>query len=113
MGTPTTDLPFERIPDDAAALASEAIRKQFALDDDLILADSCVIRAALIDGASGVVKVKVPTLIHDFQIGIPGRPPSTVARVLYMGDVAAMRSYGRLVRDSANGAANAAERGGS
>lgn len=108
LGTPTTDLPFERVPDDAAAAASAALRQQLGLDDDLILADSVIIRAATLDVSSGVVAAKVPALIHDFQIGVPGQAPAEVARVLYMGDTRAMKQYGRLVRDSANGAVNAA-----
>ncbi len=61
-------------------------------------------------GRSGALQVTVPGLLHEFQIGVPGQPPSTVARVAFIGNLAAMRGYGRLVRDSANGAANAAER---
>ncbi|HXS32221.1 MAG TPA: hypothetical protein VN758_00435 [Solirubrobacterales bacterium] len=110
MGTPSVDLPFEPIPDDAARLASERLRKQFNLDDDVILADSVVVRAALVDAASGQVGIKLPALIHDFQVGVAGAAPATVARVLYLGDVESMRKYGKLIRDSANGAVNAAGR---
>jgi len=111
MGTMTTNLPFEQVPDDLAQAASAAIRQQFGLDDDLILADSVVVKAATLAGRPGVLDVKVPALIHEFQVAVPGQPPVAVAKVIYVGDVASMRAYGRLARDSANGAANAAERG--
>jgi len=109
MGTLTTDLPYAETPSDLAKAASEAVREQFSLDPDLILADTVVVRSATLSGSSGAVGLKVPALIHEFQISVAGEPPATVAKVFYMGDVASMRSYGRLVRDSANGAANAAE----
>jgi hypothetical protein len=110
MGTTTTSVPFAEVPDDMAAAAATAIREQFAIDDDLILADGVVVRAATLDGHAGVVGIKVPALVHEFQINVPGHPPATIARVLFVGDVDSMRGYGRLVRDSANGAVNAVER---
>ncbi len=110
VGTVTTDLPFERTPPDMAAAAAAAVRAQFQLDDDLVIADHAVVRAITLGGRSGALQVTVPGLLHEFQIGVPGQPPSTVARVAFIGNLAAMRGYGRLVRDSANGAANAAER---
>lgn len=111
LGTITLDLPFTEVPSDAAQLAADAVRTQFGLDDDLIIADHVVMKAAWLNGMSGHVKVKVPLLLHEFQIGVPGHPPENVARVAFIGDVKSMRAYGRLARDSANGAANAAERG--
>ena len=111
MGTLTTDLPFEETPPDMAAAAAAAVRAQFAhLGDDLLIADHAVVRAVTLAGNSGAVQISVPGLLHEFQIGVPGQPPCTVAKVVFLGDVAAVRGYGRLVRDSANGAANAAER---
>lgn len=110
MGTVTTDLPFEATPADIAVIASASVRDRFQLDDDLIVADHVVVHAVTLSGASGNVAVRVPGLMHEFQVGLGGMPPATVAKVAYLGDVAAMRAYGRLVRDSANGAANAAQR---
>lgn len=111
IGEVTTDLPFEETPPDIADAAAAAVRKQFQLDEDLVVADHVVVKAVTLDGASGPLRVRLPGVLHEFQIGLAGQPPSTVAKVAYLGDVAAMRGYGRLVRDSANGAANAAERG--
>ncbi len=111
VGEVTTDLPFEATPPDMAAAASANVREQFGLGSDLIIADHAVIRAITLQGSSGAVRVCVPGLLHEFQFGVPGQPPLPVAKVAFIGDVASMRGYGRLARDSANGAANAAERG--
>jgi hypothetical protein len=110
LGEVTTDLPFEQTPPDAAQVAADSIRERFQLDPGTIVADHVAIYAATLDGSSGVVQVKFPALIHEFGIGRPGQSPHTVAKVIYLGDIDAMRQYGRLARDSANGAANAAER---
>lgn len=110
LGEPTTNLPFERIDDDAAKLAADRLREQFELDEDLIIADNVVVKAVTLSGMSGVVGVMVPGLVHEFGIGLPDKPAADVARVLYAGGPESLRAYGRLVRDSANGAANAAER---
>lgn len=119
----TTDLPFESTPADAAALASASLRDRFNLDDSIIIADHVTVKAITLDGEMMGVPprgpaslqrrptVRVPGLLHEFGIGVPGIPPSTVASVLFVGGVDSVRKYGRLARDSANGAANAAERG--
>lgn len=50
-------------------------------------------------------------MLHEFQIGRGGAAPIGVAKVLYAGgSTDVMRAYGRLIRDTSNGAANAAER---
>lgn len=109
LGKPTTDLPFERTPPDLAAAAADAVRQQFQLDPDTIVADSVVIRAAVLDGGTAGVGVKLPALLHEFQVGVPGGPPQTVAKVIFMGGAEAVRRYGELAADSANGAIEAAE----
>lgn len=111
LGTVTLDLPFEPIPDDAAAAASAAVRERFQLDPDLIVADNVVIRAATLDGNTGAVQLRLPVLLHEFQISTgSATAPATIAKVAFLsGDGVGMRNYGRLVRDSANGAANRAE----
>ncbi len=110
IGTVTTDLPYEATPTDLASAAAAAVRERFQLDPDLIVADHIVARAVTFDGNVGPVKIKFPGLLHEFQIGIAGQPPVTVAKVAFIGDIASLRGYGRLIRDTANGAANAAER---
>lgn len=110
MGEVTTDLPYEPSEPDAAELVAAQVREQFHLDGDLIVADHVVARAITLQGAADVVGVTFPGVLHEFQIGLGGTAPAVVAKVLYLGDVDAMRAYGRLLRDTANGAANAAER---
>lgn len=80
------------------------------LDSHLIIADNVVVKALTLDGASGAVEVRLPALLHEFAIGVAGAPPEMIAKVLFIGSPEIMRKYGRLARDSANGAANAAER---
>lgn len=111
LGTPTTNLPFQEVPQDAvAAAAGENIRRSFDIDSDIVIADHVVVKALTLSGASGPIQVHLPALLHEFQVGVPGRPPVEVAKVLFTGDTQSVRGFGRLVRDSANGAANAAER---
>jgi hypothetical protein len=108
--TQRTDMPFEEIAPDLAGLASENLRRSFDLDGDILVADHVVIRAVTLDGAHGPIRVRMPGLLHEFQIGVIGQVPTPVAKVLFLGDPQSMRGYGRLVRDSANGAINAIER---
>lgn len=110
MGEVTTDLPYEEGPADAAKVVADSMRERFGLDPKLIIADHFIARAAVLEGSSGAIGVKVPTLLHEFQMGVAGQAPVTVAEIAYIGDPAAMRQYGKLLRDTANGAANAAER---
>jgi hypothetical protein len=111
LGTTTLDLPYEDTPPDVAATISNYVRRTYQLDDDVLVADHIVARALTLAGASGPVELRVPGLLHEFQIGIPSGPPAVVARVLFVGNPDSVRGYGRLIRDTANGAANAAERG--
>jgi hypothetical protein len=110
LGEQTTDLPYEEIPQDAAAIASENMRQRFGLESDIVVADHVVVKSLTIDGSSGSLRLVFPAVLHEFQVGVPGRPPATAAKVLFAGDAQAVRGYGRLIRDSANGAVNAAER---
>lgn len=111
LGRTTTDLAFEEIPSDTAAAAAEHLRRSFGIDGDVVIADHVVVKALTLDGCTGPVRVRLPALLHEFAVGIGGRPPVTVAKVLYVGGEDAIRAYGRLVRDSSNGAVNAAGRG--
>lgn len=111
LGARTFDLPYEDLEQDAtAAAAGEALRKSFSIPGDVIVADHVVVRALTLDGGSGGLRVRLPGLMHEFQIGVQGKPPVLQAKVLFAGGLDSIRGYGRLVRDSANGAANAAER---
>jgi len=52
--------------------------------------------------------IVMPIVLHEFSTS--PRVGEVIARVAYVGDVHTVRQYGRLLRDTANGAANAAER---
>lgn len=111
LGQQTTNLPFEETPPDIAGAAAENLRRSFDIDGDITIADHVVVKALTLDGATGPVRVRLPAVLHEFQVGIAGQPPSVVAKVLFVGDNHTVRGFGRLIRDTANGAVNAAERG--
>lgn len=108
MGESTT-LPFEPIPSDSAAAANAAMKERFGLDEDVIVADNVIVRAATLDFSTGVVNGQLPALIHEFQTSGAGGPPAELAKVVFVAPTDGMRGYGRLVRDSANAAAKRAE----
>lgn len=107
MGEVTTDVEYEDTPADSVAAG---LRERFGLDPDLIVANHVQVRALTLQCEAMGAAFRLPLVEHTFQIGIAGRPPAPVAKVAYLGDVAAVRKYGQLIRDSANGAARAAER---
>jgi hypothetical protein len=101
IGTVSTNLPYEA--------AQENLRQSFGLDSDMIVADHVVVHAAVLGGESpGGIAIRLPALYHEFQVGRPGGPPVTVAKVVYIGSDEGIRGYGRLIDDSAVGAADAA-----
>jgi hypothetical protein len=106
----TTDLPYEDVAPDLAAAATENIRASFGSDGDVIVADHIVARALTFDGHAGPVRLVYPGVLHEFAVGVPGQPPAVVAKVLFMGSEESVRAYGRLLRDTSNGAVNAAGR---
>lgn len=110
LGTTMENLPFAEVPSDMAKAVNERLRQQFQLDADMLVADSVVVKAIVLDGRAGAMTVRTPGVLHEFSIGVPGQPPVPVARLLFVGPPEGMRSYGRLVRDNANGACNAMER---
>lgn len=106
LGTPVTDLPYEALPNDIPA----SLRRRFGLDDDTSVADTAIVKAVRLEGVAAGLPLGAPGLLHEFSIGHPGAAPIPVAKILFLGPPDSMRSYGRLVRDSANGAANAGAR---
>lgn len=110
-GEKAWELPADVVPDDIAKLANERLREQFRLEGDWLVADTVSVKALVLSGGAVGLRVNVPAVLHEFQMGVAGRPPGTVAKVLFIGGTEdVMRSYGRLVRDSANQACNAAKR---
>lgn len=101
-------LEYEEVPDDI----QQALRNRISGLDDYALADGIITKAAVADMASGPLKIHMPVMLFDFSIGRPGRAPLTVANVAFLGRPEIMRDMGRLLGDTARGAANAAEKGG-
>jgi hypothetical protein len=114
LGTTTTDLPYEPTPADTAADANDAmtaqLREQLGVPDGWLIADNIIVKALVLDAGSGPVGVKIPLVLHEFSVAGPAGL-TDVATIAFIGPPAVVRKYGRLVKDSANGAANAAERG--
>ena len=103
LGTPATDLPYEPVPDGPVNIPLESPGR--------VMADNVVARSAVIDASTGPVEVRVPVLLLTFGQNAPGEPPRIVAEVaLVAGDSDGMRRFGKLFRDTANGAANAVGR---
>jgi hypothetical protein len=100
LGATAMDLPYEEVPGGPVDVPLEATGR--------VMADNVVARSAVVEQASGPVKVRIPVLVLTFGVNFPGEPPRTVAEVaLIAGDGDGMRRFGKLFRDTANGAANA------
>lgn len=89
--------------------ASQALRDRFNLPDDVLPADHVVAKATVLSGDAGPLKIAAPGLLLEFASSGTGRV-EPVVKVLFFGDSQTMRAMGRLLRDTANGAANAADR---
>lgn len=105
MGTITTDLPYADIPEDARRIADG-----LGLPDGTLVVDNFVAKSFVgrMDLPGGQQHVYLAGVLHEFS-----RSPNTgdpLARIAFIGDAGVLRQYGRLVRDTANGAARAAER---
>jgi hypothetical protein len=99
--------PYEDQPE--ALQVMRQVRESFGLDDDVIVADHVIARAVVFAGSAGPVQSVHPGVLCEFQVGVMGQEPATVAKVLFVGDERAIGGFGRLMRDAANGAVNAAE----
>lgn len=108
MGDTTT---VEFTEEEGGGDVAAQVRARFGgISDDTLIADHCLIEAAILDGADGQIGVKVPALIHNFALG-EGSEVKPVARVLYLSDVTGMRNYGALAQKSASVAAKQAAGG--
>ena len=91
----------------------EAVPGQLDVELDgmnLTLADHITMRATVLAADSGQMRIATPLLVFDFARGVLGTTPEPVARVGLLASVELMRKVGKLVRDAAYGAANAAEK---
>lgn len=84
--------------------ASKALNERFGLDADVLVADHLVAKAVVLSGSAGPLGVSLPGLLMDFGSSETGEV-QTVAKVLFLADAKGQRAAGRLLRDTANGAA--------
>lgn len=104
LGTPALDLAYEDVPGGPIPLSVDGRQVQWA--------DHVTVRSCVVGGEGSGIGVVLPAAIFTFQLGSTVGPPFDVAEVALVGSPETMRTVGRLVRDSCNGAANAAERAG-
>ena len=97
----TTDAPFTPVaPEDVTATIGFG-------DDDVPMYDTMTVRGGVADVDSPFVTGKIPVIVFDFTTGGSEAAP---LRFAFVSTPDIMRATGRLVRDTANAAANAAER---
>jgi hypothetical protein len=101
-GDAGVDLPYEEVPDRDFPVINGL--------EDAHIVDNVTARSAVAPMHSGRLTIKVPILLLDFSRGRPSGPPTPVVKVAFLSDPVVMRKVGKLLRDTANGAANAAER---
>ena len=98
------DLPYENVPDGPIPLTING--------EEMAWADHVHCRAALVEGCSfgSNIRMSLPTVIFTFEIGNPRGPAIPITEVAFVGTPEGLRRLGKVVRDTCNGAANAAER---
>lgn len=97
---PHTDLDYEENPAGAPV----------EVDVTMIAADTVVARAGVQQHELGGALLTVPVLLLDFAQGRLDGPPAHQVSVGLLGTPEGLRKAGKVIRDAANGAANAAER---
>jgi hypothetical protein len=107
-GADRLELPYVDQPE--ALQVMRQVRESFGLGDDVIVVDHVVARALVLAGSAGPVRSVHPGVLCEFQVGIMGQAPTTITKVLFVGDERSIRGFGRLLRDASNGAVNAAGR---
>ena len=102
-GTPAVDLPYESVPGGPIPLTLNG--------GEVTWADHLTARSVIVEAhGMGGVAVRAPAVIFTFQVGSSVSAPTDVTEVAYVGTPETMRQLGRILRDTCNGAANAAER---
>jgi hypothetical protein len=98
------DLPYEDVPGGPIPLTINGAH--------LAWADHLHARAAVVAGESlgANLRLRLPTVIFTFEVGNPRGPAHPVTEVAFVGNPEGLRKLGRVIRDTCNGAANAAER---
>lgn len=101
---PALDLPYEEIPAGPIPLTIGG--------EEIAWADHIHARSAVVGGSSlgANLRVALPAVFFTFEIGNPKGQPWPVSEVAFVGPPDVLRKVGRVLRDTCNGAANAAER---
>lgn len=95
------DLPHEEIPDGPL---------RWTMDGrDVVVADHVLARSLVSFGETSLGRIRTPVLHLTFAVGQQGAPPATVDEVAVVGSPEGLRKIGKLLRDTAFSAANAAE----
>lgn len=105
------DRPYRELrPEDRVAAVIDGVRQSFGIGGDVLVADHVTCKALVLVGEAGAVTVRSPAVQMEFRVGLP-TGPAVVTKVLYLTPTSEdARRFGKLVRDTSNGAANAAER---
>ena len=103
FSTPSLDLAYEEVPGGPIPLLVAGTETHWA--------DHLHARAAVVGGGAGSqLRVAMPAVIFTFEIGNPSGLPRPVTEVAFVGPPETVRTLGKVLRDTCNGAANAAER---
>lgn len=99
----TTDLPYEEVPGGPIPLYVDG--------NPFTWADHLTARSVVLSGEGrGLGRVVLPGVVFTFTFGNAKGLPIPVTEVAYVGSPEGLRKLGRVLRDTCNGAANAAER---
>lgn len=108
LGASALDLRYEEVD------GGEPVSLRWTLGDrNVVIADHVVARALVAGEGVGPdtrLPLAVPVLHLEFLVGKPGAVPTPVGEIGLVGSPDGLRKMGKLFRDTANGAANAAER---
>lgn len=100
------DLKYEDVPEDVRAFTE---RLGFA--HGVQVADHCIARSLVMkgDSAPGMPRVVLPVVQLEFSVGTP-KGSLEGAKIAFIGSEESIGKFGKLVRDTSNGAVNAARR---
>lgn len=99
----TLDLPYEDVPAGPIPLTVDGV--------DMPWGDHLTARACVVGGdTASALRLLMPAVIFTLQFGNPRGAPVDVGQFGFVGSPEGVRKLGKVLRDTCNGAANAAER---
>ena len=102
FGATALDLGYEEAPAGPIPLTVQG--------DEIAWADHLHARSCIVGGLGPNLTVQFPAVIFTFELGNPRGEPHPVTEVAFVGNPDGLRRLGKVLRDTCNGAANAAER---